>query len=84
MAARRTRATSGVPTLRRRPVAARQLAVAGAADARCVLPARRLDQVHRQREHDRRVLVDADLVQRLQVAQLERRGVCGDHVGGLG
>ena len=41
----------------------------------------RLDQV--EREHDRRVLVDADLAQRLQVAQLQRGRVLGDHVGGL-
>ena len=35
----------------------------------------RLDQVQRQREDDRRVLLDPDLAQRLQVAQLERRRV---------
>src|SRR4051794_33546061 len=42
-----------------------------------------LDEVHGQREDDRRVLVDADLAQRLQVAQLQRRGILGNHVGGL-
>src|SRR3954452_21156538 len=43
----------------------------------------RLDQVHRQREDDRRVLVDADLAQGLEIAQLYCRRVLGDDVGGL-
>ncbi len=44
----------------------------------------RAHQVDRHREHDRRVLVGADLAQRLQVAQLQRHRVVADHVGGVG
>ena len=54
--------------------------------ARGVLPVasmNALDDVQRQREHDRRVLRRADLGQRLQVAQLQRGGVAADHVGGV-
>ena len=41
-----------------------------------------LDRAHqRRREDDRRVLVDADLDHRLQVAQLQREGVSHHHVG---
>ena len=47
-------------------------------------PQERLDHVERQREDDRRVLVDADVEQRLQVAELEGRRVEADDVGGLG
>jgi hypothetical protein len=44
---------------------------------------KRLDDVEREREHDRRVLRAADLCQRLQVAQLERSGVASDHISGV-
>ena len=40
-------------------------------------------QVERQREDDRRVLVDPDLGQGLEVAQLERAGRRADHLGGV-
>src|SRR5690349_8190850 len=43
----------------------------------------RLEDIHRQREHDRRALVAADLDQRLQVAQLDRDRVAADDVGGV-
>ena len=47
-------------------------------------PEERLDHVERQREDDGRVLVDADVEQRLQVAELERRRVLADDVRRLG
>ena len=35
----------------------------------------RLDQINRQREDDRRVFLNSDFRQRLQVAELERNGL---------
>src|SRR5204863_981615 len=43
----------------------------------------RPDEIDRQREHDRRILLPADLQQRLEVAQLDRDRVLADDVGGL-
>ena len=43
----------------------------------------RLQQVDRHREDDGGVLLGGDLVERLQVAQLERRRRLVDDVGGL-
>ena len=58
------------------------------ARARAVAPAPPLDkgfqQVDREREDDRRVLVHADVDQRLQVAELERRRVAAEDLGRLG
>src|SRR3954452_488072 len=42
----------------------------------------RREQVDREREDDGRVLLAADLQQRLQVAQLDRDRVAADDVGG--
>jgi hypothetical protein len=44
----------------------------------------RREQVERQREDDRRVLVGADLQQGLQVAQLQRRRLAADDRGRAG
>ena len=49
-----------------------------------VLREEALDEVDRQREDDRRVLLGRDLRQRLQVAQLQRRRLAADDLGGLG
>src|SRR6266542_553764 len=43
-----------------------------------------LQQLERQREHDRRVLFSGDLGQRLQVPQLQGRGLTADDLSGVG
>jgi hypothetical protein len=43
----------------------------------------RLHDVERQREDDGGILLTADLGQRLQIAELQRGRVAGDHVGGV-
>ena len=67
----------------RRPTPLRRRS-AGASPPLATRVEHRPDQVDRHREHDGRVLVAADLAQRLQVAQLERHRVAADHVGRLG
>src|SRR2546422_6648586 len=44
----------------------------------------RVQEIDRDRKDDRRVLLGGDLGQRLQITQLQRRGVGGDHLCRLG
>ncbi len=41
------------------------------------------NQIDRQRKNDRRVFLDADFGQRLQIAQLDRSGLLFQHFGGV-
>src|SRR5262245_18237614 len=71
-------------TLRRQSAAKPEGSAAGGVPARLRAQlSERVDELDRQREDDRRVLVDTHLEQGLQVAQLEGGRVLGDDVRGL-